>query len=63
MQLHQKKKNTRVVLSEKMRSNFCCSFLGLITHPQACPVLEEKVGFNLRLEHSMKYSHIVFHFK
>ena len=32
--------NTRFVLSEKMRSKFCCSFLGLLVHSQACPVLE-----------------------
>lgn len=35
-----KKNNTRFVLSEKMRSKFCCSFSGLLAHPQACPVLE-----------------------
>lgn len=39
--IKKKKKNpTRFVLSEKIRFKFCCSFLGLLAHFQACLVLE-----------------------
>lgn len=64
LQTNKQTKKHQAVLSEKLRSNFSCSFSGLLIHPVVCPVLKKKINYNLRLEHSMKCSLIVvFHFK